>query len=290
MLQFLRREFDLLLCTTIIESGLDIPSVNTIIINHAEQFGLAQLYQLRGRVGRSTQQAYAYLLIPGDLLLSDAARKRVEAIEEFSALGSGFQLATRDLEIRGAGNLLGAQQSGHIASVGFDLYCQLLSEAIRTIRGEPVAVRVDPELHLEVQGHIPPTYVDSEAQRLELYRRLATVESDAELERLCQELVDRFGAMPEPVQRLLAVVECKILARHLTLERIEQQRDAVLLSFHAQTPIEATALLQWLQSTGPDFRFQSEHVIRLPLAGNTPQARLALLKKHLQQLRSSVSL
>jgi transcription-repair coupling factor (superfamily II helicase) len=290
MLQFLRREFDLLLCTTIIESGLDIPSVNTIIINHAEQFGLAQLYQLRGRVGRSTQQAYAYLLIPGDLLLSDAARKRVEAIEEFSALGSGFQLAARDLEIRGAGNLLGAQQSGHIASVGFDLYCQLLSEAIGTIRGEDIPVRVDPELRLEVQGHIPSTYVDSEAQRLELYRRLATVETDADLDRLRQELVDRFGALPEPVQRLLEVVECKILARQLTLERVEQQRDAVLLSFHPRTSIDSTVLLQWLQSAVPDFGFQSEHVIRLPLGGDTPQVRLALLKKHLQQLRSSASM
>jgi transcription-repair coupling factor (superfamily II helicase) len=135
MMQFLERHFDLLLCTTIIESGLDIPSANTIIINHAETFGLAQLYQLRGRVGRSVQQAYAYLLIPGDLLLSETARKRIEALEEFSELGAGIHLASRDLEIRGAGNLLGAQQSGHIASVGFDLYCQMLEEAIRTVRG-----------------------------------------------------------------------------------------------------------------------------------------------------------
>jgi transcription-repair coupling factor (superfamily II helicase) len=284
MLQFLRREFDLLLCTTIIESGLDIPSVNTIIIHHAEQFGLAQLYQLRGRVGRGTQQAYAYLLIPGDLLLSDVARKRIEAIEEFSALGSGFQLAARDLEIRGAGNLLGAQQSGHIASVGFDLYCQMLAEAISTIRDEPVPVRVDPELRLEVQGYIPPTYVESEAQRLELYRRLATVATDAELDRLRQELADRFGPVPEPVQRVLAVVECKILARQLTLERIEQQRRAVLLSFHPQTSVDSTVLLEWLQFTGLDFRFQSEHVVRIPLDGDTPQARLARLKTHLQQL------
>ena len=139
MMQFLERHFDLLLCTTIIESGLDIPSANTIIINHAETFGLAQLYQLRGRVGRSVQQAYAYLLIPGDLLLSETARKRIEALEEFSELGAGIHLASRDLEIRGAGNLLGAQQSGHIAGVGFDLYCQMLEEAIRTVRGEGAA-------------------------------------------------------------------------------------------------------------------------------------------------------
>jgi transcription-repair coupling factor (superfamily II helicase) len=290
MLQFLRRECDLLLCTTIIESGLDIPSANTIIINHAEQFGLAQLYQLRGRVGRSTQQAYAYLLIPGDLLLSDTARKRIEAIEEFSELSSGFQLAARDLEIRGAGNLLGAQQSGHIASVGFDLYCQMLAEAISTSRGEAVPVRVDPELRLDMQGHIPTEYVDSEGQRLELYRRLAAVESDVALETLGQELRDRFGAMPEPMVRLLAVVECKLLARQLAIERIEQQRGAVLLTFHPQTPVDSTSLLQWLETVAPDFRFQSERVIRLPLSGATPEARLDRLKKHLQQLRASVSM
>jgi transcription-repair coupling factor (superfamily II helicase) len=290
MLQFLRRECDLLLCTTIIESGLDIPSANTILINHAEQFGLAQLYQLRGRVGRSMQQAYAYLLIPGDLLLSDTARKRIEAIEEFSELSSGFQLAARDLEIRGAGNLLGTQQSGHIASVGFDLYCQMLAEAISTSRGEAVPVRVDPELRLDIQGHIPTAYVDSEAQRLELYRRLAAVESDVALETLGQELRDRFGAMPESMVRLLAVVECKLLARQLAIERIEQQRGAVLLTFHPQTPVDSTSLLQWLETVAPDFRFQSERVIRLPLSGVTPAARLDRLKKHLQQLRVSVSM
>lgn len=290
MLQFLRRECDLLLCTTIVESGLDIPSANTIIINHAEQFGLAQLYQLRGRVGRSMQQAYAYLMVPGDLLLSDTARKRIEAIEEFSELGSGFELAVRDLEIRGAGNLLGSQQSGHIASVGFDLYCQLLSEAIRTTRGEAMAVRVDPELRLEIQGHIPPTYVESEAQRLELYRRLAVVETEAALEVLGQELRDRFGAMPEPVTRLLDVVECKLLARRLSLERIEHRRGVVLLTFHSQTSVDSTRLLQWLEGSVARYQFQSERVIELSLTGPTPEARLDRLKKHLQQLQASVSI
>jgi transcription-repair coupling factor (superfamily II helicase) len=290
MLQFLRRESDLLLCTTIIESGLDIPSVNTIIINHAERFGLAQLYQLRGRVGRGTQQAYAYLLIPGDLLLSDVARKRIEAIEEFSELGSGFQLAARDLEIRGAGNLLGAQQSGHIASVGFDLYCQMLSEAIRTMQGEVVPVRVDPELRLEVQGHIPPDYVENEAQRLDFYRRLATVESDAMLAVLRQELRDRFGALPVSVERLLEVVTCKLLARRVALERVDSRRGTVRLTFHAQTPVRSEALLQWLEATVPSYQFQSERIVQFPLTGATPAARLQELKKHLQQLQPSASM
>ncbi len=290
MLQFLNCEFDLLLCTTIIESGLDIASVNTIIINHAERFGLAQLYQLRGRVGRGTRQAYAYLLIPGDLLLSEDARKRIEAIEEFSELGSGFQLATRDLEIRGAGNLLGAQQSGHIASVGFDLYCQMLTDAIQTSRGERVQVRVDPELRLEVQGHIPTAYVDSEAQRLALYRRLATVEHDEALEALQQEIRDRFGPLPVPVTHLLVIVELKILARHLALERIESKQQAAILTFHPQTPVDSTVLLRWLEATETLFQFQSDHVVRLPLKGKGSEARLTFLKKHLQRLRASASL
>jgi transcription-repair coupling factor (superfamily II helicase) len=290
MLQFLERRFDLLLCTTIIESGLDIPAANTIIINHAETFGLAQLYQLRGRVGRSVQQAYAYLLIPGDLLLSETARKRIEALEEFSELGAGFHLASRDLEIRGAGNLLGPQQSGHIASVGFDLYCQMLEEAIRTVRGEDVLPRIEPELRLEVQGYLPETYVDSEAQRLEIYRRCAGCTEPAALDALRQELQDRFGTLPPAVERLLLVIELKLLARQLFLERIEQRGLEVLLTFHPQTPVEPPRLLQWLQSTAPRFRFQSDRVVRMPLPRTTPEARLMLLKKRLQQLYTGASM
>jgi transcription-repair coupling factor (superfamily II helicase) len=290
MLQFLERRFDLLLCTTIIESGLDIPSANTIIVNHAETFGLAQLYQLRGRVGRSVQQAYAYLLIPGDLLLSETARKRIEALEEFSELGAGFHLASRDLEIRGAGNLLGPQQSGHIASVGFDLYCQMLEEAIRTVRGEDVLPRIEPELRLEVQGYLPETYVDSEAQRLEIYRRCAACTEPAALDALHQEIQDRFGTPPPAVERLLLVIELKLLARQLFLERIEQRGLEVLLTFHPRTPIEPPRLLQWLQSTAPRCRFQSDRVVRMPLPRTTPEARLMLLKKRLQQLCTGASM
>ena len=290
MMRFLERRFDLLLCTTIIESGLDITAANTIIINHAETFGLAQLYQLRGRVGRSVQQAYAYLLIPGDLLLSETARKRIEALEEFSELGAGIHLASRDLEIRGAGNLLGAQQSGHIASVGFDLYCQMLEEAIRTVRGEEVLPRLEPELRLEVQGYLPETYVDSAAQRLEIYRRCALLTELVALDHLRQELQDRFGPPPPAVERLLLVIELKLLARQLFLERIEQRGLEVLLTFHPQTPVEPHRLLQWLQTTAPRFRFRSERVVCMPLPRSTAEARLVLLKKRLQELHVGVSM
>ena len=290
MLQFLERQFDLLLCTTIIESGLDIPSVNTMIINHAETFGLAQLHQLRGRVGRSTQQAYAYLLIPGELILAETARKRIEAIEEFSELGGGFHLASRDLEIRGAGNLLGSQQSGHIASVGFDLYCQLMEETIQTVRGEELPVRVEPELRLPVEGYIPDTYVENAAHRLELYRRLAAVSDMPTVEKLRQEIQDRFGRMPEAVQRLLAVIEIKTVARQLALERLEYHNDSILLTFHPRTPVEPAHLLQWLTATAAGFRFHSQHMVRIPRLSAAPSEELATLKTRLQQLQQSASM
>jgi transcription-repair coupling factor (superfamily II helicase) len=290
MLQFLERQFDLLLCTTIIESGLDIPSVNTMLINHAETFGLAQLHQLRGRVGRSTRQAYAYLLIPGEHILAETARKRIEAIEEFSELGGGFHLAARDLEIRGAGNLLGPQQSGHIASVGFDLYCQLMEEAIHTVRGEELPIRVEPELRLHVEGYIPDTYVDNATHRLELYRRLSAVGDADTFARLHKEILDRFGKMPEAVQRLLAVIEIKMVARQLALERLEYHNDGLLLTFHPHTPVEPAQLLHWLTATAPGFRFHSQHVVRIPRLCAAPEAELFGLRTRLQQLQQSVSM
>ena len=287
MLDFLRRDFDLLLCTTIIESGLDIPSVNTIIINRADSFGLAQMHQLRGRVGRGLIQAYAYLLIPGKALLSGVARRRIEAFEEFSELGSGFHLASRDLEIRGAGNLLGPQQSGHMNSVGFDLYCQMMAEAVREAKGEAVTVWVEPELRIGVQGHIPESYVESETQRLQLYRRLSAVTSSAALQALRNEIQDRFGVLAEATLQLLEVLEIKVLARQLALERIEQRGTEVRLAFHPSTPLAPERLLPWLESDYPGYRFQSEHVVCVPEAEGTPAERLVQLKRSLQRLLAS---
>ncbi len=284
MLDFLRRDFDLLLCTTIIESGLDIPSVNTIFINHADSFGLAQMHQLRGRVGRGLIQAYAYLLIPGEALLSGVARRRIEAFEEFSELGSGFHLASRDLEIRGAGNLLGPQQSGHMNSVGFDLYCQMMADAVREAKGDAVTVWVEPELRLGVQGHIPESYVESETQRLRLYRRLSGVTNSAALQALRNEIQDRFGVLPEATRQLLEVLEIKILARQLALERIEQRGRDICLAFHASTPLAPERLLPWLESDNPGFRFQSERVVCIPEPAGAPAERLQRLKSSLQRL------
>ena len=288
MVDFLRRDFDLLLCTTIIESGLDIPSVNTIIVNNADNFGLAQMHQLRGRVGRGLTQAYAYLLIPGETLLSGVARQRIEALEEFSQLGSGFHLASRDLEIRGAGNLLGPQQSGHMNSVGFDLYCQMMAEAVSEAKGEAVTIWVEPELRLGVQGHIPGSYVESETQRLQLYRRLSAVTSSSALQELRNEMEDRYGVLPEPAQRLLEVLEIKILARLLGIERIQSQqtrtRSEIQLTFHPSTPLGTQKLLPWLESHNPGFRFQSEHVVCIPEIGGTTSENLTCIKARLQRL------
>ncbi len=175
MVDFYLKKVDVLLCTTIIESGLDVPSANTIIIDRADTLGLAQLYQLRGRVGRDKYRAFAYLLVPADGGMSEVARKRLQVIAELTELGSGFKIAARDLEIRGAGNLLGAEQSGHIAAVGFDLYTQLIQETVRELKGEPTEVEVEPTIRLRAEGFIPESYVPDPALRLNLYKRLAAL-------------------------------------------------------------------------------------------------------------------
>ena len=289
MVDFLRRDFDLLLCTTIIESGLGHPVGE---YHHRQQRrplrAGRRCTSCAGRVGRGLTQAYAYLLIPGETLLSGVARQRIEALEEFSQLGSGFHLASRDLEIRGAGNLLGPQQSGHMNSVGFDLYCRMMAEAVSEAKGESVAVWVEPELRLGVQGHLPESYVEEEAQRLQMYRRLSAVTSSPALQELRNEMQDRFGMLPEPAQRLLDVLEIKILARLLGLERIQSAQAGagteLRLTFHASTSVTTDKLLPWLQAHNPGFRFQSEHVVCIPDAGGTPAQRLLDLKARLQRL------
>ena len=244
MLQFVKREYNLLVCTSIIESGLDIPTANTILINHAERFGLADLYQLRGRVGRGNHQAYAYFLIPGDLTLSHDAARRLRAIQELSALGSGFQLAIQDLEIRGAGNLLGASQSGHIAAVGFELYTQLMEKAVREIRGEDVVEEMTPEIHFHVPAFIPEHYVEDPGERLSLYRRLSLCRSDTEVETLREELLDRFGRIPEPVSSLLEVIKVKIVLARLSIKRFEQTPARMILTFDASTRVSEKKVVE----------------------------------------------
>ncbi|MFH0953243.1 MAG: transcription-repair coupling factor [Verrucomicrobiota bacterium] len=241
MHRFVRREFDVLLCTTIIESGVDIPNVNTILIDRADRFGMADLYQLRGRVGRYKHKAYAYLLLPRHGQLFDNARRRIGAIKRYSSLGAGFKLALRDLEIRGAGNILGAQQSGHIAAVGFDLYCQLLKRTVARMKGEPVPPIIEVQAKLdfidlslspareESSAVIPSTYVEDENLRVNLYRRVAAAATEQEIDALGEEIRDRFGPVPEPLDRLLSVARLRIVASGQGVQSIEVREGKVMM-------------------------------------------------------------
>jgi transcription-repair coupling factor (superfamily II helicase) len=244
MYQFVRGEYNLLLSTSIIESGLDIPTANTILINHADQFGLADLYQLRGRVGRGSHQAYAYLLIPGALALSKDAMRRLRAIQELSELGSGFKLAMHDLEIRGAGNLLGPSQSGHIAAVGFELYTQLMEKAVRELKGEEVVEEITPEIRFHLPAFIPEFYVEDPAERLSLYRRLSFSRSDEEVERIREEMKDRFGRIPIEVDHLLGVIKVKILLTRLSIRKFEETPTHWVLTFDETTRVSPQKVVE----------------------------------------------
>ena len=231
MSAFVRRDIDVLVCTTIIGSGIDIPNANTIIITSATHFGLAELYQLRGRVGRYKHRAFAYLLVPGDRALSEEAQQRLKALEEFSTLGSGFRIAMRDLEIRGCGNILGGEQHGHIAAVGFDAYTNLLEETINELKGEPVTHRALPPFDVAVDAYIPEEYVLSETQKITLYKRIGSARSVEEVDELGDEITDRFGRPPAPVRRLLEIMRLRALGAEAGARRISATRQAVAIEF-----------------------------------------------------------
>jgi transcription-repair coupling factor (superfamily II helicase) len=237
MLSFVEGRADVLVATTIVENGLDIPRANTLIVNRADRYGLAQLYQLRGRVGRSDRRAFAYLLVPPDTVLSELARKRLAAIREFSDLGAGFRIAALDLELRGAGNLLGGQQSGHIQAVGLDLYVKLLEQAILELRGEPPRELPRAALHLGVELRIPPGYVPETHQRLQVYKRVSQARSAAELEALRAELRDRYGAPPAEVLGLVAYAELRLRAEALGVVQVDAAASALTLRFDPRTSL-----------------------------------------------------
>ena len=247
MIAFVAHEYDVLLSTTIIENGLDIPNVNTIIVNHAQRYGLSQLYQLRGRVGRSERRAYAYLLIPPEDNLSPVAKQRLAAIKEFSDLGSGFRVAALDLEIRGAGNLLGAEQSGHIEAIGFDMYVKLLEQTVQELKGEVVADQRRATVNLGVQLRVDEGYVAETNQRLALYRRVAAAESEAELAALLEELADRYGPVPPPVVRLVRFGRVRVLADQLGVESIDREKHLLVLRFRPDAPVDPNRLIALVQ-------------------------------------------
>ena len=209
MLEFLDGQYDVLLCSTIIETGMDISNVNTLIVYDADHLGLAQLYQLRGRVGRSNRVAYAYFTYRRDKVLSEDAEKRLSAIKEFTELGSGFRIAMRDLEIRGAGNILGPEQHGFIATVGFELYCKLLEESVKELRGELVSAPPEPVIDLTVDAYVPDSYVTDSQQKVEVYKKVVNLRTEEDVQELEEELIDRFGDPPQAVRNLLSVAPSK---------------------------------------------------------------------------------
>jgi len=231
MTRFVNGEADVLVSTTIIESGLDIPRANTLFVNRADQYGLADLHQLRGRVGRYKHRAYAYFLVPPDSPLTKSALQRLKAIEEFDELGAGFRIAMRDLEIRGAGNVLGAEQSGHIAAIGYELYCQLLEATVKELRGEPVVEHVDVEVDIGLNAFLPHDYVPDDAQRMQIYRKLARAASMAEVAEVAEEMADRFGPLPEPARKLLARHELRIHLGPFKITSVARRKGYLLVRY-----------------------------------------------------------
>jgi transcription-repair coupling factor (superfamily II helicase) len=283
MLDFIEGRTDLLLCTAIIENGLDIPRANTIIIDRADTFGLAQLYQLRGRVGRSHQRAYAYLLIPGEGNLTHEARERLKVLQELTELGAGFRIARHDLELRGAGDLLGARQAGQIAAVGFELYTELLEETVHELQGQAHEDRIDPEVRLGLSAYLPERYVNDPNQRLVLYRRMAAAGDEDELYAVGDELRDRFGALPPPAQQLLEVMQLRVLMKRLRIEQLEYDGQQLVLAFPPSTRVTPEQIMTLLERQ-ERYRFSPDYRLSIRLGRLTAEALLAMAKKELRAL------
>ncbi|MCL2812115.1 MAG: transcription-repair coupling factor [Clostridia bacterium] len=250
MMDFYERKYDVLLCTTIIESGLDIPTANTLIVFDADHFGLAQLYQLRGRVGRSNRLAYAYLTVRPNKVLTETAQKRLEAIREFTEFGSGFRIAMRDLELRGAGNILGPEQSGQLAAVGYDMYVKLIEESVREIRGEMgETVDIETKVELQVDAFLPAEYVRGEFQRIEIYKRIAAIEDRVSRTDVEEELVDRFGDEPQPVINLVAIAHLKAMCSSLGIESVIRRTGQLVMKFSPHAQIDGARLFAALHAT-----------------------------------------
>jgi transcription-repair coupling factor (superfamily II helicase) len=286
MLQFMRHDFDILVCTTIIENGLDIPLANTMLVENAERYGLSELYQLRGRVGRSNRRAYAYLLVPPDTELTEIARKRLAALKEFSDLGAGFKIAALDLELRGAGNLLGGEQHGHINSVGFDTYVRLLEETVRELKGEEVLPEIHSALNLSLDIRIPTDYVADENQRLRAYRQIANAADAAARDRTEKELADRYGAVPEAVRNLLEYSALKNVAEQIGVEAIDRRHNLLSIKFHTATRVDPNKLMHIVSKT-KGAQFTPAGVLLLPLDGQTGAGDiLRFLGEKLKQLQA----
>ncbi len=287
MLKFMHHEADILLATTIIENGLDIPLCNTILINRADRLGLSELYQLRGRVGRSSRRAYAYLLLPPELELTPIARRRLAALKEFSDLGAGFKIAALDLELRGAGNMLGGEQSGHIEAIGFELYTQMLERAVREMKGEAAPDAAETQLNLGLNIRIPGTYIGEENQRLRMYKRVAGVETEAQLNDVRSELMDRYGEPPPPVQNLLDYALLKLHCLAVGVMQIERKRDVMSVKFRENASVDPGRLAQFVHAQR-GAQFTPDGMLKFALKPQAPAEVLASLRATLQKIAAEV--
>jgi transcription-repair coupling factor (superfamily II helicase) len=289
MVDFYHRRFNVLLCTTIVESGLDVPTANTIVINRADRFGLAQLHQLRGRVGRSHHRAYAYLVTPPKAAMTADAVKRLEAIDSLEDLGAGFTLATHDLEIRGAGELLGDTQSGQIQEIGFSLYTEMLTRAVDAMRAgkepnldQPLDAGIEVNLHLPAL--LPEDYVPDVHLRLILYKRIASARSDAELRELQVELIDRFGLLPAPAKNLMRIAALRILAATLGIVKVDAADKGGYLLFGADTNVDPLSLVRLVQNDGQAYRMQGAHRLQFRQPMTDVDARFGAIETLLADL------
>ena len=283
MLKFMHHEADILVATTIIENGLDIPLCNTILINRADRLGLSELYQLRGRVGRSNRRAYAYLLVPREVELTPLARRRLAALKEFSDLGAGFKIAALDLELRGAGNLLGGEQSGHIEAVGFELYTQMLDRAVREMKGEAAPDEAELQLNLGLNIRIPADYIPEENQRLQMYKRVARVETESQLSDVASELEDRYGPPPPAVRHLLDYASLKLLCMRVGVNAIERKRDAVTFKFRQNAAVDPEQLARFV-STQKGAQFTPDGMLKFVLKATAAEEVLRAMRTLLEQL------
>ena len=284
MLEFLHREIDLLVCTSIIESGLDFPSANTILINRADRFGLAQIYQLRGRVGRADEQAYAYLFIPHESALTRDAQKRLKVLLEHSDLGAGFQIAMSDLRIRGGGTILGPSQSGHIAAVGYEMYLDLMERTMSELKGEPVELEVEPEIKVNRSAYIPETYVSDIDQRLVSYKRLARMTEPSEVAGFHEELKDRFGPLPEPARVLMDKIMLKVIGKKIGIQRLDLTDQRLVVSFSRDCPLRPEKITSLIQRDQGRFRLTPDGVVEVSMPSGQSAQPLEATKKVLQHL------
>lgn len=290
MMDFYQQKYDVLLCSSIIENGLDIPNVNTLIVYNADHFGLAQLYQIRGRVGRSSRLAYAYFTYQRDKVLTETAEKRLQAIRDFTAFGSGFRIAMRDLEIRGAGNILGAEQHGHMSAVGYEMYTRLLQETIQAMRGEIPPQKQKTQMDLAVDAHIPETYIGHEGQKIEVYKKIAGIETREDILAVTEELIDRFGDPPKSVINLMNIAYMVALAGRLGLTEIRHQGHLVFLYPTRNDTFSGPALEDILRrSRNLKYTGQRKPVFVLKLPAALPDVALEKTKELLEQMETAVS-